>query len=54
MSGYWKCKITMEVVSLCGVVCGVCCRALAPFILLNIIRRSSPAFSRKNNGRSKL
>jgi len=29
------------------VVCGVCCRAVAPFILLNIMRRSSPAFSRK-------
>jgi hypothetical protein len=25
----------------------MCCRALAPFILLNIMKRSSPAFSRK-------
>jgi hypothetical protein len=30
-----------------GDVCGVRCRALAPFILLNIMRSSSPAFSRK-------
>ena len=32
---------------LCGVACGVCCRALAPFFLLNIMKQLSCVFERK-------